>query len=296
MQYKTLKEILQANIQWYCYDGEQTPSDIARIYSEESNEVRSYVECLLDRKDAWQSIVTKDVKDLCSDTHLLLTKYRESYKWCVEDILLKVRAEIERHSKVLDLQTLDNATLYRMGVFYSRNTAEYSTREDAEVQCEQLRKEKKSFVVFHDCFKNVWVVIESKTDGQLQGSTNEDAAGGTNKPVEPQPPHITGSEYERKVYEQALKANYIQCEQGRWVWKSNKKLFGYFCGRLYCEDCIKYLDDDLLYYRGKGKITMPSDKLKEIWDIDVNNNRPRDKSEPPKKYYDIDMIFDKANK
>ncbi|GEM_PF-4759815 len=183
MQYKTLQEILQANTQWYCYDGEPTPADFTQMCNEVNNEVRNYVDCLLDRLETWQSIVMEDVKELCKDTHPLRTKYRESYILCVENLLIRLRAEIERHSKVLDLQTLDNAILYRMGVFYSWDDVEFSTREDAEVKCDQLRKEKKSFVAFPDYFKNVWVVIENKADGQLQGSINEDAAGGTNEPI-----------------------------------------------------------------------------------------------------------------
>lgn len=311
MQYKTLQEILQANTQWYCYDGEPTPADFTQMCNEVNNEVRNYVDCLLDRLETWQSIVTEDIKNLCEDTHTLWTKYRESYILCVENLLLRLREEIERHSKVLDLQTLDNATLYRMGVYYSSwDDVEFSTREDAKVKCEQLRKEKKSFVAFPDCFKNVWVVIENKADGQLQGSTNKNATEseneGTNKSVEPQLPYVNGGEYERKVYEQAQKAKYLQYEQGKWKWNTKKGLVGYLLGKLYCGDKIiepKLFDDTPPKYI-RGNVKPPKDKIKEIFGIDINNIRPRDPSNstketppgPPKGWEDIDKLFIMASR
>ena len=202
----------------------------------------------------------------------------------------------------MDIQTLDNVTLYRIGIIYgSWGCSEFSTKADAEPTIGELRKKRVPFALIHDYFNSVWVVIKNKKDGQIQGRGSKDAAGGMNegenKPAEPQLPIIKGSDYERKVYEQALAEGMIQYEQGRWEWKSKNKLFGYFCGRLYCEDKIGYskIDtDNLMYIRGCVK--MPANQINVVFGVDINNLRPRDGLAPPRGYYNIDTIFNKASK
>lgn len=112
------------------------------------------------------------------------------------------------------------------------------------------------------------------------------------KPQEQMPiPTLYGTDREIYVYENALKKGYMSLTDGHYVWHQSKSLLGYMCGRLYCGDRI----DTEEYEYKKGKRSLPARELKNLFGVDVANNRYQIGS-PPTNYFLIDDLFKGASK
>ena len=138
-------------------------------------------------------------------------------------------------------------------------------------------------------YQYAMAILKRELDNKEQNANVASVEPQQEQPDQPPIPTIKDSDKEKLVFGNALQKQYMSLTNGCYKWHLSKALLAYMCGRLYCGDRVKEVDNDHIKYH-KGYTQLPAKEVNRLFGVKVASNRYSIKS-TPRSYWKVDELF-----